>query len=187
MHGLLNYILWLPIFGSVVLFFFPKDKVNLVRWFSVAVTAVTFILCTILYMGFDQTIPGIQPLTAVSMPWIKSFNIYYKLGIDGISLPMIWINGLLFLICSFSSFDIKKMHKGYYSLLLLLQGSIFGFFMALEDNRKRIEESCWRRDQRANPQRQISVSNRAPYRSRGMVKCCCEPSTCPWIPICAGV
>lgn len=132
MHGLLNYILWLPILGSLLILLIPKEKVNAIRWFTVAVTTVTFILCCILYVNFDQAVPGIQPFTAVSMPWIKSFNIYYKLGIDGISLPMVWINGLLFLICSFSSFDIKKMHKGYFSLLLMLQGSIFGVFMSLD-------------------------------------------------------
>ena len=58
MNGLLNYILWLPIFGSVAILLIPKDKVNVVRWFSVAITAVTFVLCCILYLNFDLSIGG---------------------------------------------------------------------------------------------------------------------------------
>ena len=132
MHGLLNWILWLPFIGMVAVIFFPKKNADAIRWFSVAITFITFVLTLLLYKNFDQSIEGMQPAFAVSIPWITQFNIFYKLGVDGISLPMVLINGLLFFLCALSSFDIKKQVKGYYSLLLMLQGSVFGVFLALD-------------------------------------------------------
>ena len=132
MHGLLNWILWLPFMGMVAVLFFPKKSVDAVRWFSVGLTFITFVLCLLLYKNFDQSIAGMQPQFAVAIPWIAQFNIFYKLGIDGISLPMVLINGLLFFICALSSFDVKKQVKGYYALLLMLQGSVFGVFLSLD-------------------------------------------------------
>lgn len=130
MGGILNWILWLPFLGVLGILFIPKQKEGLVRWWSVLVTGLTLFMCMILYRDFDQVNPAMQ--FTLSIPWIKQFHIYYKLGVDGISLPMVLINGLLFFLCCFSSFDIKKQVKGYYALLLALQGSVFGVFMALD-------------------------------------------------------
>jgi NADH-quinone oxidoreductase subunit M len=128
--GILNWILWLPFLGVLGVLLIPKQKESAIRWWSVLVTAVTLIFCLILYKNHDQANPLMQ--FVISHPWISQFNIFYKLGIDGISLPMVVINGLLFLICTISSFDVKKNIKGYYALLLALQGSVFGVFMALD-------------------------------------------------------
>jgi NADH-quinone oxidoreductase subunit M len=73
-----------------------------------------------------------QPDFIVKVPWIKYFNIFYSLGVDGISLPMILLTGLLFFICILSSWTIEKATKGYFILLLMLQSSVFGVFMALD-------------------------------------------------------
>ena len=130
MSGLLNWILWLPFLGVLGILFIPKEKEGAIRWWSVLVTGITLIVCLVLYKRFDEANAAMQ--FTFSMPWIKQFHINYKLGVDGISLPMILINALLFFICCFSSFDIKKSIKGYYILLLALQGSVFGVFMALD-------------------------------------------------------
>lgn len=130
MSGLLNWILWLPFLGVLGILFIPKEKEGAIRWWSVLVTGITLIVCLVLYKRFDEANAAMQ--FTFSMPWIKQFHINYKLGVDGISLPMILINALLFFLCCFSSFDIKKSVKGYYILLLALQGSVFGVFMALD-------------------------------------------------------
>jgi NADH-quinone oxidoreductase subunit M len=81
-HGLLNWILWIPFIGMVGVLFFPKKNVQAVRWFSVAITFITFVACLLLYKNFDQSISGMQPAFNVNIPWISSFNIFYKLGVE---------------------------------------------------------------------------------------------------------
>jgi NADH-quinone oxidoreductase subunit M len=131
-NGLLNWILWTPVIGLLAVLITPKGKDNLVRWVALAFTGVTFALTLVLYAGFDESIGGMQPQFAVKFPWIEQFNIFYSLGIDGISLPMTILNGLLFFLCVPASWTVEKNVKGYFALLLMLQSSVFGVFFALD-------------------------------------------------------
>lgn len=135
MHGssnLLNWILWMPIIGAIVVLLIPKAKENAIRWWGLVNTAISFALTLVLYSKFDTAVPGMQEAFNVSIPWISQFNINYALGVDGISLPMILLTGLLFFICILSSWTITKSIKAYFSLMLLLQSTVFGVFLALD-------------------------------------------------------
>ena len=64
--------------------------------------------------------------------WIPAFNIQYYLGVDGISLSLIMLTGLVSVLACLSSFSIEKNVKGYFSLFLLLLSCMMGVFMALD-------------------------------------------------------
>ncbi len=132
MSGLLNGILWLPILGSIAVLFMPGKKINGIRWVSLITTALTFALTLLLYFSYDSVITNTENIFMVKHEWIKSFNIFYTLGVDGLSLPMVVLNGLLFLLCVLSSWRIEKKVKAYFTLMLVLQSSIFGVFFALD-------------------------------------------------------
>ena len=132
MSGLLNWIIWTPIIGVAAILFSPKDNKNLIRYMSLAITGVTFLFTVILYLKFDTTVGGMQPAFNVSVPWIEHFYIFYKLGVDGISFPMVILTGLLFLLCVLCSWTIEKAVKGYFCLLLLLEACVMGVFLSLD-------------------------------------------------------
>ena len=52
--------------------------------------------------------------------------------VDGISLPMILLTGLLFVICVLSSWTIEKSIKAYFALFLMLQLSVLGVFLSTD-------------------------------------------------------
>lgn len=131
--NLLSWILWMPIIGVLGVLLFPKEKTTGIKIWALINTIVTFALTLVLYCKFDQTQPGMQNAFNVVIPWISQFNIFYRLGIDGISLPMTILTGLLFMLCILSSWtQIKKQVKAYFALLLLLQSTVFGVFFALD-------------------------------------------------------
>lgn len=132
MQGLLHWILWMPLIGMVGVLLLPKENLRLIRWWTLINTIITFALTLLLYKGFDLAVPGMQPAFAVKIPWIADFNIYYALGVDGISLPMIILTGLLFVLCVPASFSIEKHLKAYFALLLLLETTVFGVFLATD-------------------------------------------------------
>ena len=68
----------------------------------------------------------------VPRPWIPSFHIQYYLGLDGISLSLILLTGLVSVLSCLASFSIDKQVKGYFSLFLLLTSSMMGVFLALD-------------------------------------------------------
>ncbi len=68
----------------------------------------------------------------VRRPWIPYFNIQYYLGLDGISLSLILLTGLVSVLACLASWQIEKQVKGYYALFLLLVASMMGVFLSLD-------------------------------------------------------
>jgi NADH-quinone oxidoreductase subunit M len=64
--------------------------------------------------------------------WIRAFNINYFLGVDGLSLPLILLTGLLAILCVYYSFNIEKGVKAYMALFLLLETGLLGVFSSLD-------------------------------------------------------
>jgi NADH-quinone oxidoreductase subunit M len=122
----------MPIIGFIGALLVPKSKETAVKLWSLVNATITFVLTIVLYCRFDNTVPGMQEAFNVKIPWITSFNIFYSLGVDGISMPMILLTSALFLICMVSSWSVTKSVKGYYALLLMLQSTVFGVFLALD-------------------------------------------------------
>lgn len=130
--NLLNWILWMPMLGALGVLLIPKAKENAIRFWALANTAITMVLTAKLWMGFDNSIAGMQEAFTVKVPWIKQFNIFYHLGVDGISLPMILLTSVILFICILSSWTVKKQIKGYFALILFLQSTIYGVFFSLD-------------------------------------------------------
>ena len=64
--------------------------------------------------------------------WIPYFNIQYYLGLDGISLSLAVLTGLISVLACLASWNITKQVKGYYALFLLLVASMMGVFVSLD-------------------------------------------------------
>ncbi len=64
--------------------------------------------------------------------WIPAFNIHYFLGTDGLSMPLIFLTGLLWVLCFVYSYSIEEGVKGYFALFLLLETGLLGVFSALD-------------------------------------------------------
>ncbi len=132
MHRLLDWILWLPMIGVLALLLTPKEMTRGIKYISLFFTFLTFLLTLCLYGQFDTSLAGMQPHLEINHPWIPSFNIFYHLGVDGISTPMIILTGLLFFLCVPCSWKIEKSPKGFFALLLMLETTVFGVFMSLD-------------------------------------------------------
>lgn len=129
---MLSIIIFLPLLASLLVLVFSKEQEKLIKQVSFFTTLIIFILTIVLGFNFDFSSGSLQNEYYVSVPWIQSLHINYTLGIDGISYPMVFLNALLFLICMVSSWKVEKNIKAYFSLLLLLQSSIFGVFLSLD-------------------------------------------------------
>ena len=135
MHGLdlLSWILWMPIIGALGILLIPGKNTGAMKAWALINTIITFLLTIVLYLKFDNLQAGMQSAFNVKIPWIPQFHINYALGVDGISLPMILLTGLLFMLCILSSWtQIKKSIKAYFALLLLLQSTVFGVFLSMD-------------------------------------------------------
>ena len=108
---ILSSLIFLPLAGMILIMLIPKNQKSLIRGAATAITGLEFLLSLQLVLKFDQTIPGIQFIEHVS--WIPQLNVFYHLGIDGISLTMIFATGLLSFLACIASFGIEERVKEY--------------------------------------------------------------------------
>ena len=129
-YNILSWLIWLPVIGVAAIAFIPRDKVDLIKTVSAVITGLQFLLTLVLWNNFDSSIGSIQ--FEEKYEWIPSFNIEYYLGVDGLSIPMVILTGLLFFIGVFVSWNINKAVKGYFALFLLLNTGVMGVFLSLD-------------------------------------------------------
>ena len=67
-----------------------------------------------------------------SLPWIPSFNIYYFMGMDGISFPLVLLTSFVSMLAMGASWPIDKHVKAYCILFLLLETGMLGVFLSLD-------------------------------------------------------
>ncbi|HLI69574.1 MAG TPA: NADH-quinone oxidoreductase subunit M [Ktedonobacteraceae bacterium] len=136
----LTWVLLLPVLGALVTLILPE---RYARWGALVFAAGTFalvlgiffsILASNGWLGFGNlNSPGMS----VDVPWIRfsvnglSFNIDYNLGVDGLGMSMVILNGLLSLLAVIGGWK-KPRVKEYMALLLLLETGVMGVFISLD-------------------------------------------------------
>ena len=127
---LLSAIIFLPAVGALILSFLDSKAVDAIRMFSLMTTVVTFGLTLMLWSQFNYEVAEIQ--NEVVAGWIPTWNIYYRLGVDGISLPLVVLTSFVTMLACVASWSINKLHKGYFILFLLLETGMLGVFLSLD-------------------------------------------------------
>jgi len=130
--NVLSWLIFLPIIGAVIILLLPKHEkqAELVRWVAAGFTGLQLLLAIMIFINFDRTTTTMQ--YAEHHKWIPSYNIWYELGIDGLSVTMVMLTALLSFICIFASWNIAKAIKGYFALFLLLDAGMMGVFTTLD-------------------------------------------------------
>lgn len=121
----------LPLIGSVILLFFNRENKNIIKYFSLAISTITFLVSLPLLFLFDPNNPNIQ--FYINQVWISSIDAGFRIGIDGMSLLLVMLTTFISPIAILSSFDaIHHREKEYYFMILLLQFAMTGVFVALD-------------------------------------------------------
>jgi NADH-quinone oxidoreductase subunit M len=146
-NNLLTLLIFLPGVGAIVTLF-AKGR-DAVRWTAVGTTLVTLALSLLLLVSFKwKADGGAEPTYAYNASagatgfgvvqmvqeadWIPSFNIKYRVGIDGLSFPLVLLTTFICALAAIASWNIEKMTKGYFALFLFLETGILGTFLALD-------------------------------------------------------
>src|SRR5215467_2657168 len=130
MEHVLSYMTFIPLAGMVVVLLLPSNNHNLIRWVAAAFTVPPLLMALWLFVHFDASQAGFQ--FKEQWAWIPAYNIQYFIGVDGLSISMVFLTALLSFICIFASWGIDKAVKGYFALFLLLDTGMMGVFVALD-------------------------------------------------------
>ena len=64
--------------------------------------------------------------------WIGRWNIFYRLGYDGISLPLVLLTSFISMVSLLAAWNITKHVRGFLILFLLLETGMLGVFLSLD-------------------------------------------------------
>lgn len=142
---LMNLMIFVPILGVPLILLTSK---NMAKIWALGVSLVPMIMSFLVYIAYKAeavvgTVHVPQPTAATnSFPldsyinwfgdWAR-YDINFITGLDGISIYLVLLTTVLFpLTILFSFGSVNKYEKAYYSLLLVLEVGVIGFFMSLD-------------------------------------------------------
>lgn len=131
---LLSFLIGLPLVGGLCLLLLDhskKTKPLFSHGVALFVTLLSLALCVPLVMGFDASLFSMQWVE--NTPWIESLGVYYSLGVDGFSLPLIILTCFMTFIVVLSSYhSIHTYVSQYLAAFLIMQGLMVGVFAATD-------------------------------------------------------
>ncbi|MFZ6005860.1 MAG: complex I subunit 4 family protein [Actinomycetota bacterium] len=118
-----------PFVGALVVALIPQARAELHRMVALLFATGAGAISLWVMAAFDRHDSGFQ--FEVNRSWISDFGISWHVGVDGISLFLVVLSGLLFPLAIVA---VTPHHdpKPYYAWLLVLQGGCIGVFCALD-------------------------------------------------------
>ena len=136
---ILTWLTFLPMAGVVLIFLAYLAGYNddrKIRWLTLVIMGINLVLAVWLYAHFDPNIRKIDGNDGYQFIergiWIRSLNVEYFVGIDGISVTMVLLTALISFVGVIASWSIDKQMKGYFAMYCLLVTGMLGVFVALD-------------------------------------------------------
>ncbi|WP_162427199.1 complex I subunit 4 family protein [Pontibacter pudoricolor] len=142
MDFILSSLIFSPLLAALVLLLMPARLQKTAKVVALLGALLQMVLAIVLYFRFDGTAAAngqqgyqfVEKLNWIgfSLGSLGRFQIEYFVGVDGISISMVLLTGIIGVIGVISSWTITKNVKGYFLLYLLLLTSVMGCFLALD-------------------------------------------------------
>jgi len=136
-QNLLSILIWLPIAGGLLLLVIGDEgdvrsnRASTMRIVALGMSLLTFVLSIGLYKWFDNENVAMQFVERVS--WIPALDVWYYLGVDGLSAPLILLTTFITPLVVIAGWDsITSRPAQYFAAFLILEGLMIGVFSALD-------------------------------------------------------
>jgi len=130
LNNILTLIVFTPLLGAAIIMLLPRENKPLLRWVAFLISLIPAALSILLWFSYRPDVAGFQ--FEVRAPWFTTINASYHVGVDGISVPMILLTGILTPLAILISFSIEERVQPYMALFLMLEMGMMGVFVALD-------------------------------------------------------
>lgn len=134
---ILSVMTFFPCFCALILLLIPNIRAETIRRVALVGSLSPLPFLYRIFIEYNPSVEGIQ-LSPPPIPWIPSVNIYYHVGMDGLSIAMILLVSIIVPLIILGSFKwvgppetYKAGYKTYFALILLEQTGLYGVFTAL--------------------------------------------------------
>ena len=128
---LLSIVIWLPVIGGFLVMSSGDGAPEVSKRLALGVAVLTFLLSIPLYTNFDSATAGMQ--FEEYGPWMTAFDVYYHLGVDGISMPLILLTTFITVLVVIAGWEVIQYKPSQYmAAFLMMEGVMVGVFAALD-------------------------------------------------------
>jgi NADH-quinone oxidoreductase subunit M len=117
----------IPLLGAILVMLLP-DEERLVRYAALGVSVVPLLLAVYVYFAFGDDL-GVAALSQ-DVTWIRSLNIGYRVGLDGLGFGMFFLSTFLTVVAVLASWDVRSNLKQYFAALFVAEVGMLGVFAA---------------------------------------------------------
>ena len=127
---ILSVITFTPFVTGVLLLTYPAERKREIRLTALAAASLTLVLSVIAYFSYDLSAAGYQFVEKTT--WVEPLGISYYVGVDGISLPMVLLTGMVMFTGVLISWGVDDRPREFFAFLFILATGVFGVFVALD-------------------------------------------------------
>ncbi|HEX23290.1 MAG TPA: NADH-quinone oxidoreductase subunit M, partial [Chromatiales bacterium] len=129
MLPIVSITLFLPLIGALIIMVLRKAPAQIVHAIGIVTSGLTLVGALWMWSrGVNET--GFAQVEQID--WMPAIGAAYRVGVDGISLPLVLLSALLFFLAFIYSAKVKERPHAYVVLMLLLETAAIGTFTALD-------------------------------------------------------
>ena len=133
----LSLLIFLPLVGALLAALGPEGRDGrITKWGSFALSLAPLGIAIFLWASYrGATVDNGQQQVfqfGERLPWITVLGIEYKLGLDGMSLPLVILTTIMTPISILAAFNQQLRPRFFFAMLLLMETAMLGVFLALD-------------------------------------------------------
>ncbi|MCB0726711.1 MAG: NADH-quinone oxidoreductase subunit M, partial [Ignavibacteriae bacterium] len=109
-----------------------KEQVRIAAAIGTGIQLILTFVLLFEYLGERSSGNIDEMLFMKSYVWFQTLNIFYTVGVDGISVSLIVLTGIILFTGVLASWKVEKMQKEFFASLIILATGVFGFFISLD-------------------------------------------------------
>ena len=126
---MLSALIWIPVLGALIIAVLPPTiESSRIRQVALMFGSIALALTIALATQFDALSIGMQ--FQENIPWLDSLGLTYRLGVDGLSFPLLALSNFLTLVAIYCTDTTVQRPKFYYALILVLNMGVTGAFLS---------------------------------------------------------
>jgi NAD(P)H-quinone oxidoreductase subunit 4 len=125
----LTAIILFPLVAAMAIPVIPDKEGKTVRWYALGVAIADLaLMVTAFWYNYNPDVSSLQMTETYS--WVSQMNLNWAVAVDGLSMPLVLLTGLVTTLAIFSAWQVKNKPRLFYFLMLVLYSAQVGVFVA---------------------------------------------------------